>query len=57
MDWEGHHASLAAQGVVVATFPKQSRAINIIANEYGGPSLDVFRIKEMGPRIDIVKLP
>lgn len=44
------------KGELVARFPKKGPAINIIANEFGGPSTDVFRIGQMGPEVRIVKL-
>lgn len=49
--------SLIAKGEVVARFPAEGPAINVIANEYEGPTLDVFAISRMGPEVLIVKLP
>jgi dolichol-phosphate mannosyltransferase len=49
--------ALMARGEIVARFPKEGPAIDILANEFGGPVLDLFKIRQMGPEIWIVKLP
>ncbi len=45
-----------SRGTVIARFPHDGKAINIIANEFEGPSTDVFSIRQMGPEVRIVKL-
>lgn len=48
--------ALIAKGNIVARFPTKRRAINIFADYYGGPSLDVFLMNQMGPEVWIVQL-
>ncbi|MGC9602321.1 MAG: glycosyltransferase [Minisyncoccia bacterium] len=49
--------ALAAQGEIVARFPRQGESINIIGTDFEDTSLDVFKINQMGPEVDIIKLP
>lgn len=46
--------ALVAQGTVVAEFP--GHPVGLIANEFGGPATDVFKVEQMGPEVAIVRL-
>jgi len=48
--------ALIAKGKIVARFPADVPAVDILANEFGGPTLAVFIMPQMGPEIWIVKL-
>mgnify|MGYP001607121856 FL=1 len=48
--------ALMAKGKIVARFPADVPAVDILANEFGGPTLAVFIMHQMGPEIWIVKL-
>ncbi|MFA6279103.1 MAG: glycosyltransferase [Candidatus Paceibacterota bacterium] len=48
--------ALLAKGEIVARFPTEGKAVNIFADNYGGPALDVFIMRQLGPEIWIVKL-
>src|SRR3989344_4788138 len=48
--------SLLAKGKIIARFPAAGPAVDLLANEFGGPSLAVFTMRQMGPEIWVVKL-
>ncbi len=45
-----------AKGEIIARFPSNGSAIDILANEFGGPALAAFKMRQMGPEVWIVKL-
>jgi dolichol-phosphate mannosyltransferase len=48
--------ALLSIGEIVARFPASGPALNILDNDFGGPSIAVFSMKQMGPEVWVVKL-
>ncbi len=48
--------ALLQKGKIVARFPIKGSATDILDNEFGGPALSVFVMRQMGPEIWIVQL-